>query len=75
MREVEHQVDAEFLEKREALIEPFPIVPARLAFDLVPRQGVAQPFAAEVLADELEILPPEAVVLGPFVLVDAQVQE
>ena len=72
VREVEHHADAEFFKEGKPPVEPAPVVFARLAFDLVPGQGVAQPAAAEVLADELEILPPEAVVLGPFVLVDAQ---
>ena len=73
VREVEHQVDAEFLEQRQPRVEPRPVVLTRLALDLVPGQGVAQPLAAEVAADEFIVLPPEAVVLGPFVLVDAQV--
>ncbi len=73
VREVEHAADAEFLEQGEPLVEPPPVELPGLAFDLVPGQGVAQPLAAEVVGDQLEILPPEPVVLGPAVLVDAQV--
>jgi hypothetical protein len=72
---VHERVDADLPHLLDALVGHGPVEFAAAGFDLVPRQRVAQVRDAQLLAGAPEVVAPEAVVLGPFKLIDVEMRE